>query len=178
MERDVSTLEDVLTPGEKILSECKPFFATSKRIIRFDDDLTGARVAELAYQQVSAVQLMRKPSHRMMAMGTAAFLCGLFLFAGGILVVTGVPAMIVGLVMLAMGARGSVGYYQLHIQNGHVAADRSDSQDMGWGPTVNGIIDFLGLGSPSGEALWRLDYARARSFIATIRTVKGDLPEI
>ena len=178
MQKDVSSVEDVLTPGEKILSECKPFFATSKRIIRFDEDPMGARVAELSYQQVTAVQLTRKPSHPMMAMGTAAFLCGLFLFSSGFLIITGIPAMIAGIAMLAMGARGSVGYYQLHVQDGSVAADRSDQQDIGWGPTVNGIIDFLGLRSPSGEALWRLDYVRARSFIATIRTVKGDLPDI
>jgi hypothetical protein len=36
----------------------------------------------------------------------------------------------------------------------------------------------MGLSTPKEKALWQLDYARAGSFIATVRNIVGELPEI
>ena len=45
-------LQDILMPGEKRLSERKPFYATSRRIMRFNEREKG-EPAEIAYQQLS-----------------------------------------------------------------------------------------------------------------------------
>jgi hypothetical protein len=163
-------------PGEKVISECKPFYATSKRIIRYDEGAQSQPVAEIGYHQLAAVELMRKPSHPMMALGTLCILAAIFLAASSIIIVTAIPALIVGVVLLAIGARGNLGYYQLRIRETHTPAHQAVGADQGSGSTINTLIESLGLRTPPEEARWRVDYARAGSFLATIRVITGELP--
>jgi hypothetical protein len=161
-------------PGEKVISECKPFYATSKRIIRYDEGAQSQPVAEIGYHQLAAVELMRKPSHPMMALGTLCILAAIFLAASSIIIVTAIPALIVGVVLLAIGARGNLGYYQLRIRETHRATHQALGASQG--SAINTLIESLGLRTPPEEARWRVDYARAGSFLATIRVITGELP--
>ena len=158
-------------PGEKILSECKPFYATSRRIIRYDERAQGHRIAEIAYDQLTAMELMRKPNHTMMILGTLGILATLFLTATGFIFVATLPALVGGAVLLFVGARGKLGYYQLYIRK------TTTGPEANWAIGTSAFLDFLGLKTRTEEALWRLDYLKARSFIATIRNVIGELPE-
>ena len=51
-EGDLSSIHSILVPGEKILFECRPFYATSRRIIRYDESSPREQVSEVDYQQV------------------------------------------------------------------------------------------------------------------------------
>ena len=170
------SLQDILTPGEQILSECKPFYATSRRIIRFDDRAPDEPMAEISYDQLTAVELMRKPGHRMMVLGTAAIVSALFLTAIGFIFITSIPVLIIGVALLVVGARGKLGYYQLHIRRTVQPTPRTPNPNLD--TTVRTLMETFGLRTPDEEARWRLDYRKAGSFIETIRTVMGHLPEM
>lgn len=139
-----------LSPSEKILSEFKPFYATSHRVIRMTpgDTATGAQLLEIPYHELTSVELMRRPNHPMMMMGTAMIAIGIFLAT--IPFVTSIFAILAGVAVLAIGARGKLGYYQLH---------------------ARGM-------PPEAERLWQVDYHRAGSFIATVRSAIGQLPDL
>ena len=104
------SLQDILIPGEKILYECKPFYATSPRIIRYDETAQGEPMAEIAYHQLTAVELMRKPNHTMMILGTLVILAAIYLIGAGFIFITFIPALMGGAALLALGARGNLGY--------------------------------------------------------------------
>ena len=157
----------MLMPGERILSECKPFYATSRRIIRYDDGLDGEPMAEITYPQLTGVQLARKPSHPLMLAGTVAILGAVFLTLVGVIFFTSILALAGGIAMLAFGARGKVGYYRLLVQVPGGTTSRGLEAEPG-----------SGLGTIMDEARWRLDYPQGGSFIATVRNIKGELPEL
>ena len=170
------SLQDVLTPGEKVLSECRPFYATSRRILRYDEGQGGGRVEELAYHDLAGVQVIRRPSHPMMIVGTLAVLSALYLATTRFIAVTAFPAALAGGALLFIGARGRLGYYQLHTRKAASAA--FDETQGGWRDLAGKAMEVLGLRAPPEEARWRLDYSNGGSFIATLRTVVGELPEI
>ena len=170
------SLQDILMPGEKILSECKPFYATSRRIIRYDDQVEGEQPATLDYEQVTAVELTRKSNHPMMILGTLAIIAAIFLTTTGYILITSIPALLGGVALLALGARGKLGYYRLHIRKTPTAPSQASEQDRT--PGVRNLMESMGLRTRVEEVRSRLDYARAGSFIATIRNVGGELPEL
>ncbi len=170
------SVENMLMPGERILSECKPFYATSRRIIRYDDGLDGEPMAEITYPQLTGVQLARKPSHPLMLAGTVAILGAVFLTLVGVIFFTSILALAGGIAMLAFGARGKVGYYRLLVQVPGGTTSRGLEAEPGSG--LGTIMEALGLKSSDDEARWRLDYPQGGSFIATVRNIKGELPEL
>ena len=169
-------IQDILMPGEKILSECKPFYATSRRIIRYDETAQGEPAAEVAYDQLAGVEVIRISNHTMMILGTIVILFTLFLTGTGYIFITSIPGLIGGAAMLAFGARGKLGYYQLHIKDRITAIDKGS--EVTGSTTIRGFMESLGLGRASGEARWNLEFSKAGSFIATIRTIKGELTEL
>ena len=175
-EGDLSSIHSILVPGEKILSECRPFYATSRRIIRYDESSPREQVSEVDYQQITAVEIIRKPSHPTMLLGTLCVLAALFLGTTGFLIVTAVPAAIGGIALVILGARGKLGYYQLHIRK--QAAPVATDPDGDLGSTMVSFVGSLGLRTPPDQLRWRLDYYQAGSFIATVRNVLGELPEV
>jgi hypothetical protein len=138
-----------LSPSEKILSEFKPFYATSHRIIRVAPGDAGSRtrLLEIPYHQLTAVELMRRPNHPMMIIGTIMTAIGLYLAT--VPFITSIFAILAGAAVLAIGARGKLGYYQLH---------------------ASGM-------PPEAERFWQVDYQRSGSFIATVRSAIGQLPD-
>ena len=168
-------LEGVLLPGEKILSECKPFYATSRRIIRYDRGMRRPRVESIDYEEITSLGLVRKLSHPMMILGTLAILAAVFLSAGGFLFFTSILALIVGVGLLMLGARGNLGYYRLNLRK--PPGPLPDPSEATWATTMRGFMESVGLMASEDQGKWCLDYYRAGSFIATIRIIVKDLPE-
>ena len=167
------SLQDMLMPGERIVSECKPFYATSRRIMRYDEK-EGGGPAEIAYHQLTGVDIIRKPSHPMILFGTLCILATIFLTVTGLIFITSVLALIAGAVLIGFGFRGKLGYYQLHIQKSSRPTSQESEPDLM--TSVRALMESLGLMTPNEEARRRLDYPRAGSFIATIRNITGELP--
>ena len=163
-------------PGEKILSVCKPLYATSQRIVRYDERTPGRPVDEIAYHQLTGVELVWKPSHPMMIIGTISIISGIFLSWTGLILITSIPAVIVGVVLLALGARGGPGYYRLRIRDS--SADTYMMPDQKQNNTLLTLMEYLGLRKDVEETRWRMDYSKAGGFLATIRNIVGDLPEV
>ena len=172
------SLQDILMPGEKILSECRPFYATSRRIIRYDERVQGAPMVEVAYHQLTAVEVIRKPSHPMMLLGTLAVISAIFLTAIGLIFITSLPALIAGVVLLVLGARGKLGYYRLHVRENSAAPAQPSTSEADLGTTIRSFMEYMGVMTPAEEARWIMDYSKARSFIATVRNIRGEIPEI
>ena len=170
------SLEDVLGPGEKVISECKPFYATSRRIIRYDERAGRDQVHELEYHELTSVELVRKPNHPLMIMGTLALLAAILLTTTGLIIVTAIPALMAGIMLLVLGARGKLGYYRLNVRE--PSPPRPGDPDPGWDGTIRSLLEPLGLMTPTRDARWCLDYKRGGSFIATIRVIVRELPEV
>ena len=170
------TVQDVLLPDEKVLSECKPFYATSRRIIRLDEGSHGGSLAELTYTQVTAVGLVRNPSYPVMIAGVMVLLCAVFVTFIGFIFFTSILAVGGGAALLLSGSRGKPAFYQLHVQKlPTLAPSRPGSE---WQTTINTFKGWLGMGADEGDSKWRLDYRKGGSFITTVRLVKGTLPEV
>ena len=170
------SLQDVLVPGEKVLSECKPFYATSRRIIRYDEGPGAKPMAALAYHQISGVQVRQRPSYFMMVFGALCLLSALYLTLMGHIFVTALPALVIGVVLMFFGVQGKLKYYQLQLRD--VLPPVSMEPQTDWNTTIRPFMESVGIIAPTYEALWRLDYYSGRSFIATIRTVIGHLSEV
>ncbi len=170
------SLQDVLIPGEKVLSECKPLYATSRRIIRYDEGPGAEPMAELAYHQISGVQVRQQPSYFMMVFGALCLISALYLTLLGHIFITALPALVIGVVLMFFGAQGKFRYYQLRLRN--VPPPVTTEPETNWDTTVRPFMESIGVMTPAYEALWRLDYHSGGSFIATIRTVIGHLPEV
>lgn len=167
------SLQDYLMPGEKILSECKPFYATSRRIMRYDER-EGGGPTELAYQQLAGVELIRKPNHPMIILGLLCIFAAVLLTMAGLIFFTSALALIGGGVLIVLGVRGTLGYYQLRTRQ----SDRPIGQPLetSLGASFLMLMESLGLRTPDEEARWRLEYQKAGSFIATVRNITGELP--
>ena len=44
--------------------------------------------------------------------------------------------------------------------------------------TLLTVMEYLGLRTSVEETRWRMDYTKAGSFLATVRNIVGDLPEV
>lgn len=170
------SLQDILTPGEKMLAECGPYYATSRPIIKYEGEDRPDSTHEIAYHELAGVEVVRKPSHPMMVAGTLAVISAIFLAFAKVLVFTLILALIAGALLLYFGSRGKPGYYRLILKT-PPSAPFSPSKEQG-GPTIGSLLILLGLKTPPDETLWRLDYWKGGSFIETVRTVVGNLPEL
>jgi hypothetical protein len=138
-----------LAQSEKVLSVFGPFYATSHRVIRLDSEKGPSRghLLEIPYHQVTSVELMRRANHPVMALGAFIILMGFFLT--GILFFSSIFAILVGGAILFAGARGRPGYYQIYARKMPRHAER----------------------------YWQVEYNRSGSFIATVRSVIGQMPD-
>ncbi len=138
-----------LTAGEQLLSEFKPFYATSRRILRYEEKAGAPAIKELPYYRLDSIEMVRTPRHNLMMTGTAVVIGALLATFMGLIAFTTIPAIVIGLAVLFYGGAGKEGYYQLHIRN----ADRNE------------------------ERLWRVKYEGSGTFIATLRSIIGDMPD-
>ena len=138
-----------LMPGEELLSEFKPFYATSRRIIRCREKSSGLEIVELPYARLDSIEMVRTPQHRLMMSGTVIVIGALAATALGLIRFMTIPAIIVGIGVVIYGGIGQEGYYQLHIRN----AARGE------------------------EKVWRIKFVGSGSFVATLRSVIGQMPD-
>jgi hypothetical protein len=138
-----------LAPSEKVLSVFGPFYATSHRVVRLDAKNGPSRgyLLEIPYHELTSVELMRQPNHPLMVLGAFIILLGFFLT--GILYFSSIFAILVGGAILFGGARGKPGYYQIYAREMPRHAER----------------------------YWQVEYNRSGSFIATVRSVIGQMPD-
>ncbi len=167
------SLQDYLMPGEKVLSVCEPFYATSRRIMRYDEK-EGGGPAEIAYQQLTGVELIRKPSHPMIILGLLCIFVAILLTMTGLIIVTSIVALFGGGALIALGVRGGLGYYQLRTRSSR--RPEGHPLETGMAASILALMESLGLRKPDEDAIWRLDYQKAGSFIATVRNITGELP--
>ena len=139
------SIQDYLSPTEKLLGVYQPFYATSHRVIRLEPrpGPEGKRLLEISYHQLNAVRLVHQVSHPMLAAGTVLVVLGLYLATLPLL--TSVFPILAGAAFLFFGARGRPCYYQLH------------------------AVDL----TSEAERWWRLEYPKSGSFIATLRHAIG-----
>ena len=142
-------VENHLNQDERIVSSFEPYYATSKRVLLYNETDSGPEVRELPYSRLERVEEVKVSDHRLMASGTVLAIAG-FISAFGLGLYTPVIAVVSGIAMVIYGGIGRPAYYQLH---GHGISERE-------------------------ELNWRVRYRGAGSFIASIRTILGDTPAI
>ncbi|HEU0021624.1 MAG TPA: hypothetical protein VFR55_08135 [Dehalococcoidia bacterium] len=138
-----------LAASEKMLSAFGPFYATSYRVLRLDPPrgLSRGYLLEIPYSQLASVELVRRANHQMLALGTAMIILGLFILP--IMPISAALTLPIGGGILYLGARGKPGYYQLM------------AHDM----------------PQQAEKYWQVEYNRSGNFIATVRSVIGQMPD-
>ena len=130
--------------GETLLSDHHPYYATSQRIILYQEVGGREEVWELPYARVTSVEVVKMPRHKMMVAGTLLIVGGAVMSTYGF--ITSFPAILAGIGALVYGGIGREAYYQFH---------------------ANGM-------SKEEASRWRLVYWGSGSFVRTIQTVIGD----
>ena len=138
-------IREQLREGETIISDHQPFYATSQRVIRYEEKDGGEELWELSYARLTSVEVIKLPRHKMMIAGTLMVVGGAIM-AATIQFITSWLAISVGVGALIYGGIGKEAFYQFH------------ANDM----------------TKEEEARWRLAYWGNGSFIRTIRTVIGE----
>lgn len=102
---------------------------------------------EIPYSQLVSVEMVRRANHPVLALGTAMIILGLFIMP--VLPISAVLTLPIGGGILYLGAKGKPGYFQLMAHNMPKEA----------------------------EKYWQVAYSRSGNFIATVRSVIGQMPE-
>ena len=137
-------VRDHLLAGEVIVSEHPPFYLTTLRLLHHQQGPEGEQTLALPLERLIGVEEVKSTHHRLMIIGSALLLSGVFLtMTWGLF--TAVLAIVGGVVALVMGSRGRVTGYQIQAQNL----------------------------SPEEEAIWRLEHWGASHFVATLRSRIG-----
>jgi hypothetical protein len=138
-----------LAASEKVLSVFGPFYATNHRVLRLDppNGLSQGHLLEIPYSQLVSVEMVRRANHTVLALGTAMIILGLFIMP--VLPISAVLTLPIGGGVLYLGAKGKPGYFQLM------------TRDM----------------PKPAEKYWQVEYNRSGSFIATVRSVIGQMPD-
>jgi len=142
-------IQSHLAPSERILSVFGSFYATSYRVLRLDSPSGPSRghLLEIPYHQLASIEMVRRPNHGVLALGTVLIILGLLLSM--VLFFSTILVIIMGAVFLYIGARGKPGYYQLY------------ARDM----------------PKHAERYWQVEYNRSGNFIATVRSAIGQMPD-
>ncbi len=109
-------LRDYLEPEERIQARCDPFYATSRRLIRYQLTREGEKVYLLPYNRVRSIELVRKPHHKLMTLGTILAASGILLFFYWGLI-TSIPTFFIGIGVIIYGGQGRDVHYQIHLEN-------------------------------------------------------------
>ena len=128
---------------ETLISDHQPFYATSQRVIHYEEKDGREELWELSYSRVTSVQVIKLPRHKMMIAGTLMIVGGAILST--IVFITSWLAIIVGVGAIIYGGMGRQAFYQIH---------------------ANGM-------TKDEAARWRLAYWGNGSFIRTILTAIG-----
>jgi len=144
------TLRDRFTPGEDVVARAGPFYATTRRIVRYERAPDGSETfVELPYFHVRSIELVRPPNHRVMTTGLVVAIAGLFI-GFGIGLYTPFLMIPAGVGMIIYGSvSGKEQYYQI---------------DTGGTPPID-------------KDLWRVPYRGSMEFIAIVGERSGHRPE-
>ena len=141
-------IREQLRHGETIISDHQPFYATSLRVIHYEEKEGLDELWEISYARLTSIEVIKMPRHKMM-IGGSMMIIGGAIMAATIQFITSWLAIVVGIGAIIYGGIGREAYYQLH---------------------ANGMTNE--------EALrWRLTYYGSGSFIRTIQAITGDSTE-
>ncbi len=130
--------------GETVISDHHPYYATSQRIILYQEIEGREELYELPYARVTSVDVVKLPRHKMMVAGTLLIVGGAIMSSYGF--ITSIPAILAGIGALVYGGIGREAYYQIN---------------------ANGM-------SKEEAVKWRLVYWGSGSFVRTVQTVLGE----
>jgi hypothetical protein len=141
------SIRDHLRQGEAIISDHKPFYATSQRIILCHEKGDMEEVWDIPYARLISIGEIKIPHYKVLIAGTMAIVGGAMMSSVGFF--TSWPAILLGVALFIYGLAGRKAFYQFH------------AHDM----------------TPEEEARWRLPNWGSGSFVSTIRTIIGDRPQ-
>ena len=141
-------IREQLRQGETIISDHQPFYATSQRVIHYEEKDGREELWELSYARLTSVEVIKMPRHKMMIAGTTLIVGGAIM-AATLQYITSWLAIMAGVGAIIYGGIGREAFYQIH---------------------ANGM-------TKEEATRWRLAYWGNGSFIRTIRTVIGERPE-
>ena len=138
-----------LASSERLLSTFGTFYATNYRVLRLDPPQGPSRgnLLEIPYARMISIDMVRRANHPIMALGTVLALLGLFI--SPVLPVSALLTLPIAGAILFMGARGKPGYFQIA------------AQDM----------------PKQAEKYWQVKYDGSGSFVATLRSAIGQMPD-
>ena len=106
--------------GETVISDHHPYYATSQRIILYQEVEGREEVWELPYARVTSVDVVKMPRHKMMVAGTLLIVGGAVMSSYGF--ITSIPAVLAGIGALVFGRHWAGGLLpdqcQRHVQGG------------------------------------------------------------
>lgn len=139
------SIRDHLRQGEAIISDHNPYYATSYRVIYYEEKDGSEELSELPYSRVTSVEVVKLARHNVMIAGTMLVIGGAILAATWNLIGSWL-SIIAGIGVVIYGGIGREAYYQFR-------AEGMDKEE---------------------EAKWRLAYWGSGSFVRTVQTVMGD----
>ena len=146
---DRPNIHRYLAASERLLSSFAPFYATNYRVVRLDpaNGPSQGNLLEISYRDLASVDMVRRANHPALALGAVLVILGLLMTP--VLPISAILSLPLGGVFLYIGARGKPGYFQLQARNMPKQA----------------------------EKYWQVSYERSGSFIATLRSAIGQMPE-
>ncbi len=139
------SIRDHLRQGEAIISDHNPYYATSFRVIHYEEKDGNEELSELPYSRVTSVEVVKLARHNVMIAGTMLVVGGAILAATWNLIGSWL-SIVAGIGVVIYGGIGREAYYQFR-------AEGMDKEE---------------------EAKWRLTYWGSGSFVRTVQTVMGD----
>ena len=146
---DRPNIHHYLATSERLLSSFAPFYATNYRVMRLDPPSGPSRghLLEIPYQNLASVDMVRRANHPSLGLGAVMVILGLLMTP--FLPISALFMLPLGGVFLYIGARGKPGYFQLQ------------AREM----------------PKQAQKYWQVNYERSGSFIATLRSAIGQMPE-
>ena len=139
------SIRDHLRQGEAIISDHNPFYATSHRVIHYEENDGTEELRELPYSRLKSVEVVKLARQNVMIAGTIMVIGGA-ISAATLNLITPWLAVIAGIGVVVYGGIGREAYYQFR-------AEDMDKEE---------------------EEKWRLAYFGGGSFVRTVETAIGD----
>ena len=106
------SVHDRLMDDERIVLQHPPFYLTTHRLLRYEDDQGRDSFREISLRGMTEIEEMVATDHRIMAIGVTLVVSGVILIATWGLF-TAFLAVVGGIAALILGAKGKVKGYQV-----------------------------------------------------------------
>jgi hypothetical protein len=144
----IMSLEKHLSYGEDVIGQSGHFYATSSRIIHYEQKGDVEEIHSLPYSSLETVKLETRPRYPFMILGTAIAILAAPLFF--YLVLSAVFLLLGGIALAAYGVFGHEAYYRFYARN-------MTAEEM---------------------KLWRIPREGSGQMVATVRRIIGDTLEL